>query len=492
MHLCGSAALWYQTVQSSLLPMSWDDFRATIYAKFDKDEHNHLLRHFFHIRQTHFVHEYIEQLCDIVHQLLAHDPNFSTATITNRFVDGLKKEIKTIVMMHRPQDLDSASSLALLQEEAVLGPTNSSRKGDSTSSFKKSYLENSRVYSSGNPPRYSSSPGEDKKNAADTGRNKQAEDKLSTLKTYRKAKGLCFKCGKKWHPTHKCQNVSVQAMEEVWPFLSDDSTQTQSTEAEDTEFGDDLMSISVQAVKGTEGNTTIRLRGFIEDQEAYMLVDSGSTHCFISEAAAAKIQGRRALANPVTVRVANGSTLHCTHELPDQVWMIQGVPFKTTFKILPIGTYDAILGMDWLVGNSPMHVHWAKKWLQFQHKGKLLKIQGILSQVQVGSPISSQQLDAMLKQGSVWCCVQLNEVLADQPTKAVIPPEIQDLIDKYSEIFQPILGLPPQRASDHTIPLLIGATPFRLRPYRKMRLRSKLRICWIRALSNTVPVHSHL
>lgn len=100
MHLTGSAALWYQTVQSAILAMNWDDFCATVCAKFDRDEHNHLLRHFFHICQTHLVHEYIEQFCDLVHQILAHDLTFSKAIIINRFVDGLKKEIKSVVMMH--------------------------------------------------------------------------------------------------------------------------------------------------------------------------------------------------------------------------------------------------------------------------------------------------------------------------------------------------------------------------------------------------------
>lgn len=92
-----------------------------------------------------------------------------------------------------------------------------------------------------------------------------------------------------------------------------------------------------------------------------------------------------------------------------------------------------------------MHVHWAEKWLQFQHKGKYVKIQGILPQAQVGPPISSNQLEAMMKQGSVLCCVQLNAVSEGQPHEASIPCEIQNLIHKYSTIFQPITGLPPQR-----------------------------------------------
>jgi hypothetical protein len=72
------------------------------------------------MKQTATVSEYVEQFIDIVHQLLAHDPSIAPSVITNRFVDGLRKDIRTVVMVHRPQDLDVASSLAFLQEEASI------------------------------------------------------------------------------------------------------------------------------------------------------------------------------------------------------------------------------------------------------------------------------------------------------------------------------------------------------------------------------------
>jgi len=49
------------------------------------------------------------------------------------------------------------------------------------------------------------------------------------------------------------------------------------------------MEISVQAMKGTEGMRTVRLRGFLAGQEVFMLVDSRSTNCFISEDLASRI-----------------------------------------------------------------------------------------------------------------------------------------------------------------------------------------------------------
>ena len=46
--------------------------------------------------------------------------------------------------------------------------------------------------------------------------------------------------------------------------------------------------------------------------------------------------------------------------------------------MLPLGNFDAILGMDWLEAYSPMQVHWALKWLAIPYKGQTQVLQGIL------------------------------------------------------------------------------------------------------------------
>jgi hypothetical protein len=82
--------------------------------RFEKDLHNLLLRQFFCIKQNDSIADYIEKFDTLVHQILAHDPKFSAATITNRFIDGLKDDIRVVVLVHRPANLDAASSIALL------------------------------------------------------------------------------------------------------------------------------------------------------------------------------------------------------------------------------------------------------------------------------------------------------------------------------------------------------------------------------------------
>lgn len=63
--------------------------------------------------------EYAEQFNVSMHSLLAHHSSWDPLFFTTHFVEGLAHEIKVAVMLHRPQDLETAVSLAELQEEVV-------------------------------------------------------------------------------------------------------------------------------------------------------------------------------------------------------------------------------------------------------------------------------------------------------------------------------------------------------------------------------------
>jgi hypothetical protein len=43
-----------------------------------------------------------------------------------------------------------------------------------------------------------------------------ADSKLAAIKSYRKALGLCYKCGAKWSKDHKCSLEVLLAVKAVW------------------------------------------------------------------------------------------------------------------------------------------------------------------------------------------------------------------------------------------------------------------------------------
>jgi hypothetical protein len=61
------------------------------------------------------------------------------------------------------------------------------------------------------------------------------------------------------------------------------------------------------------------------------------------------------------------------------VWSIDQYQFKHDLKILPLGSYDIILSMDWLQLFSPMKVDWHQRWLAIPYHDVTVQLQGISS-----------------------------------------------------------------------------------------------------------------
>jgi len=114
MHLDGPAALWFQSIVSQIPHCSWLDFCRMMHDRFDRDQKELLIRQLFHIRQQSSVADYVQQFSELIDQLSAYSNNTDPMYFTMRFIDGLRPEIKSVVLVMRPQTLDAASSIALL------------------------------------------------------------------------------------------------------------------------------------------------------------------------------------------------------------------------------------------------------------------------------------------------------------------------------------------------------------------------------------------
>lgn len=432
-----------------------------VLQRFERDQHNQVVRQFFHIKQTGSVPEYVELFDELVHQLLAHDPYVNPVVLTSKFVDGLKPEIKDVVLVHRPKDLDTASSLALLQEEVLNGQP-CLKKSDEFA-YGKQVMKPGFSSTKSRP---TTSNSVERGRSPINSRNKPPDEKLAALMAYRKAKGLCYTCDSKWGPQHTCpEHVPLHAVEEMWQLLADNGSCAEQEQG-NSDSEEDLMELSATANNGTYTGKTIKLECFIQQYKAIVLVDSGSSNNFISESLASLLPNWKLLPKPMKVKVADGGILLCTHEIVDCPWVIQGVQFNTTFKILPLKCYDAILGMDWLEENSPMNVQWAQKWFSFCYNGRTIKLQGLLVGHSQCHTINGDQLYALQKQDDIWCSVMLYSVQAQsQIDKCPVPILLQPLVEDYSDLFTEPCNIPPTRSMTHSIPLMPGTVPFKLRPY---------------------------
>ena len=238
-----------------------------------------------------------------MNQILAHNPAYDPVFFTTRFVDDLKEDIRGMILLHRPKDLDTAYSLATLQEGNHMTPRARSSKGDHELAWR---------------PRTQPQPNLQPRPAAEGSGDRRGlegvraverrapEDQLTTLRAYRRARGLCYKCGERWVQGHRCApTVQLHIVEELLEMLQEGDGGAQEAHQDDSEE-ETLMSISKLVTEGGEGPKTLRLCGLIEDQEVLVLVDSGSSHSFISVHLADRLKMKKTPIPAISVRVADG------------------------------------------------------------------------------------------------------------------------------------------------------------------------------------------
>ena len=93
--------------------------------------------------------------------------------------------------------------------------------------------------------------------------------------------------------------------------------------------------LTMNALAGTSHTKSIKLRALVGNQVMLLLVDSGSSHTFIDQQLADKLQcATKKLPSKMKVKVANGQQMLCDTEVPGLEWRIQGHPFTTDMKVV--------------------------------------------------------------------------------------------------------------------------------------------------------------
>lgn len=103
--------------------------------------------------------------------------------------------------------------------------------------------------------------------------------------------------------------------------------------------------------------------------------------------------------------------------------------------------------------------------LTFDKQGQQVTLHGLRPSSQDCNLISAAEVRNLLSRKVVTKIIQLCAVEATQGEEE-LPAGVQDLIQEFQSLFAEPKGLPPRRPYDHSIPLLPGAKPVNLKPYR--------------------------
>jgi hypothetical protein len=347
--------VWLQSVQKKLVGLDWEGFCDFLCTKFGRDQHQQLIRRFYQTKQTSTVAEYVEHFDALMNHLLSYSEAIHPLYFLTRFIEGLREDIRAIIIIQQPVDLDAACRLALLQEEVADG-----LRWDRPRRFEpytgKSFTKPGVLLPLPAPPAKGVRiAGTEDRRATEASRARQEPDKVAALRSYHKARGLCFTCGERWGRDHKCPAlVQLHVIEELLQMLSCDDTASVTSEEPGAKGKEQLAALSGQAVAGQESPKALCLLGWLNHKQVKLLIDSGSSSSFINNRLIDGTQQTRALPKRLRVKVADGAELLCTSEVPACQWWSQGYQFCCDLKILPLGSFDIILGMDWLEYYSPM------------------------------------------------------------------------------------------------------------------------------------------
>ena len=119
----GTAATWLQTFERRGRVLDWGRNFARlslmVLTRINIKLYQIQLKQLDCLRQTSSVTEYIEEFERLSRGILLYNNHYDATYLVTQFLCGLQEEIRTTIALHLPRDVQTTSSLALIQEEAV-------------------------------------------------------------------------------------------------------------------------------------------------------------------------------------------------------------------------------------------------------------------------------------------------------------------------------------------------------------------------------------
>jgi hypothetical protein len=161
------------------------------------------------------------------------------------------------------------------------------------------------------------------------------------------------------------------------------------------------------------------------------------------------------------VKLATGTKRKVTELVKSCPVDMNGLSTKVDLNILSLGSYDCLIGMEWLDQHHAILDCRNKEFTCFNEEGNQRSIQGIPRAVTVRE-ISTMQLKKCYRKG----CQLFAAHVGETPKDKVSSIEDHEVLKEFEDIFQEVPGLPPKRDIDFFVNLMPGAAPVSKAPYR--------------------------
>jgi hypothetical protein len=261
-HLKEKAGRWYQAFKQKNTFSSWTHFCHEIEQEFGADDFRSSMHDLLQLRQTATVEDYTSKFQTLQYGITMHQSGYDDMFFTQHYVNGLKEEIRGMVEAQMPTTVLRASILAKVQQGVL---------ERAKPKYKQPYHQrpNTQFRFDSKPPQQQSLLWQDRQ-----------------LRDYRKANNLCYACGEKFVPGHMAvcskrnkPQANALAVNDLDRDLPDEVLNDLATEdALEEEFGQ----LSINAISSTQQKDCMQIQAQVRDKTMIILMDSGSSHSFIS------------------------------------------------------------------------------------------------------------------------------------------------------------------------------------------------------------------
>ena len=340
----------------------------------------------------------------------------------HRFQHGLKRELKILVIQANPKSFDDMVAIALNLDNITNGPATvvaptPNHAPTSSTTLEPMIVDAVEAWMS----RYHHN------HLNHQNHQNQQDNQNFRLNQSRRPGIQCYKCLGYGHIQKDCPNKNfVKANKQHLKY-------------------------SISTSSFSSGNLFV-IKGFIDNFQVSVLIDSGATHNFISSSL---IDPSLLSSTPHKVSLADGKSIKHLGSV-DKYLILGDYKDSLKFEVIEI-SFDVILGQPWLAKLNPS-IDWKNKSLKFEFNNKSYLLTATKDTAfPVVNVVSCSQLHKDVKDADeIFACF-----VQDAKLTNVADIHTHPLLSEYKDVFPDDLPneLPPIRGNEHRIELIDNSSP---------------------------------
>jgi hypothetical protein len=207
----------------------------------------------------------------------------------------------------------------------------------------------------------------------------------------------------------------------------------------------------------------VEIEGKIHDTRIDVLIDPRATLSYITpDVVELNKLKKQKHEKSWLVQLETGTKRKVVNFISDLEFSLDGQKIRTNLNILPLGSYDMIIGMDWLEQPKAVLDCYTKILSYKDNFGTIGTTQVIPKPVSV-EQVLAMQFKKCIRKGCQFYAIQVTNLLEKEDN-----PKLEDFVvlREFRYMFvDEIPKLPPRREKYFSIDLLPGITPISKAPY---------------------------